>query len=434
MKDKNTNEKDDISFIGKVIMLFRVVWEKIKGIKLITRIKNRQRALAHYNGIESSEESKISYTFGLMKIVSIALLIVLLCLTLVFGDGIISYENVYYMFKDIEYINTYGESRPEQLNYSKPIARQDFEMFKNGLAVASDSEIKLFTSTGRVTMTRGSEFSNPKLSASASNLLIYDQGNRNFAIYNSFTELYREKLDFPIASADMSESGYYAIVTKNVEYTSVVRVYNSRNVLYREYFKNDYIISSPISDDGKHLAVMSMSASGGESLVELTVVDIKKGSTKAKIKISDAMPYKCEFISDNRIAAFFSDHVAVYDLSLSQKRKYEYPSKLNTISCADGGFVLCMSGEGIASNNLIAVFDINGNVTYNGNVVGDIYDAKLDGTYAYVLTGDAVYRLDTRFGSILRINFSSENSRLAVFEGGAVGVCTSAAAYYISFD
>ncbi len=425
---------DDISFGGKVFLFFKNIFAKLQGLKLISRINSRQKELAHYEGEQSSEESKISYTFGILKVISITLLCLLLCLTLVFGGGIVSYENVYYMFKDIEYINTYGEARAEQLNYSKPIARQDFEIFKNGLAVASDSEIKLFTSTGRVTMTRGSEYSNPKLSSSASSVIIYDQGNKSFTVYNSFTELHREKLDFPIASADMALTGAYAIVTKSEKYNSVVRVYSNRNKLDMEYSKNDYILSSPISDDGRYLAVMSMSVSGGESLVGLTVVDVKKGEVRAEAKVADSMPYKCEFISDGRIAAFFSDHVAVYDLDLSQKARYDYPSRLNTFSCTDGGFVLCMQGEGIASNNLIAVFDGNGRVTYTGNVTGDIYDAELQGTYAYVLTSDAVYRLDTRFGGVSAASFNSEGACLAVFDGGEVAVCTTAAAYYISFD
>lgn len=425
---------DDISFLGKIILFFRNLWSKIKELKIFSKIKQRQMALANYDGAESPEEAKLSYTFGLLKLIFIALLCVLLCLTLVFGSGIISYENVYYMFKDIQFINTYGEARADQLNYSRPMARQDIIEFKNGLAVASDSEIKLFASTGRVTMTRGSEFSNPKLSASSSSLLIYDQGNRNFAVYNSFTELYREKLDYPISSADMSDTGAYAIVTRSKKYTSVIRVYTNKNKLDMEYSKNDYVIDAALSEDGKLMAVLSMNASGGESVVALTVVDIKGGSVKAEMTIRDVMPYGCDFVSNNRIVALYSDHVAIYDTELSLKANYDFERSPQRYAISDSGVALVFKTEGISENNLITVFDKNGATTYTGNVTGDVFDIKLVDSYVYVLTGDKVYRLDMRFGGRSESGFKNEQGRLAVFEGGEVAVCTDAAAYYITFD
>jgi len=51
-----------------------------------------------------------------------------------------------------------------------------------------------------------------------------------------------------------------------------------------------------------------------------------------------------------------------------------------------------------------------------------------------VLTGDAVHRIDTKFGSIAKASFSNDGASLAIFDGGIVAVCTSAAAHYISFE
>ena len=430
---KNPNDSD-ISFLGKVMLLFKSLWQRIKGIKLFSRINKRQMALAHYEGKDSPESAKVSYAFGMLRIISAVLLCILLCLTLIFGTGIFSYENVYYMFKDIQYVHSFGESQPDQLNYSRPIARQDVTEFKNGLAVASDSEIKMFTSTGRVTITRGSEYSNPKLLASDSSVLIYDQGNRNFAIYNSFTEQYREKLDFPISCADMAANGWYAIVTKTEKYSSAVRIYDNRNKLEMEYFKNDYVVSVSLSSDAKFMAVLSLDVSGGESRVGLTVVDVKKGSVHSELKLYDTMPYACDFISEGRIAVICSDHAAVYGKDLSAKGRYDYTSRLVRYTLAEGGFALVFEEGGIASNNMIAVFDTSGGVTFTGYAPGDVCDVRLVGEYAFVLTKDYAFRFDTRFGGRAQSRFESEGAALAVFDGGEVAVCTEAAAYYISFD
>ena len=430
----NNKGNDGTSFGGKIALLLHKAWEQIRSLRPIHRINSRQKSLADYHGEGSPEEARLSYVFGILKVVFISVLCLVLCLTVVLGQGIITYENVYYMFKDIEYIKSFDESVTDQLNYSKPIALQDFEVFKNGLAVASDSEIKLFTSTGRVTMTRGSEYSNPKLCASGNSLLVYDQGNRSYSIYNSFTELHREKLDFPISSAAMAKNGSYAIVTRSPKYTSVVKVYNSSGALDMEYSKNDYVISADLSDDARHLSVLSMSASGGESLVALTVVDVSRGEVRSEHKLTDVMPYTCEFISGSRLVAYYADHVTIYDYDLSIIGEYVYPSTLNKMHTSSDGIVLCMAGDGIASSNSVVVIDQNARVVYTGTAIGDVYDICLAGGYVYVLTGDAVSRYDTRFGGVSTVKFDGEDSRLAIFEGGKVAVCTTVSAHYITFD
>ena len=57
------------------------------------------------------------------------------------------------------------------------------DVMLNGLAVAGDGEIKLFTSTGRATMVHGSGYTNPKICASDTTVLVYDQGRRSFTVF-----------------------------------------------------------------------------------------------------------------------------------------------------------------------------------------------------------------------------------------------------------
>ena len=427
------NNDSDISFLGKILLFFHNVAEKLREFKLFEKIKKKQRSAAHLEDDASPEEARISYFFGWARTVTFALLCILLCLTLIFGGGIFSYENVYYMFKDIQYVSTYGEARAEQLNYSRPMARQDFSVFKNGLAVASDSELKLFTSTGRVTMTRGSEYSNPKLSASDSSILVYDQGNRDFSVYNSFTELYRERLDFPISSASMSDVGTYTIVTKNEKYRSCVRLYDKHNELKFEYCKNDYIISAQLSQDGALLAVLSLNADGGKSEVTLTLVNANRGAVKKSVRIDDSMPYSCQFLSNDRIVVFSQSGAYVYNTNLAQKSSYSKGSIMQ-YAYDDTGFVLITEGGGIAASNTVIAFNKNGQTVMNQQITGDVRDVKIKSTYAYVLTDNCVYRFDTRFGTVSIAAFSSEDARLAVFSDGSVAVCTDAVAYYVTFE
>ena len=152
---RNKKNSED-SFLGRILIFISPFWKRIKEKRIFRSLFERQRKLAHYTGADSVEESRLAYGFGIARIISAFLLVVLLLLTVLFGSGAISYEKVYYMFKDISYIKSFGESVPSSLSYSRPVQNQVFASFKGGLAVASDSEIKTFTSTGRVTMSQGS--------------------------------------------------------------------------------------------------------------------------------------------------------------------------------------------------------------------------------------------------------------------------------------
>ena len=133
---------NDISFLARVILFFRGVKEKIASLQIFHKISSRQKALSSYGGKSVSEESRISYILGIGKVISATALTVLLVVTVLFGSGVISYEKVYYTFKDISYIKSFDEGATENLNYSKGLQNQAFDNYKNGLLVASDSEIK----------------------------------------------------------------------------------------------------------------------------------------------------------------------------------------------------------------------------------------------------------------------------------------------------
>ena len=263
MYNRKKSRDKDTSWLGKTLLFVGNFFNKLKSIHPFRKAISKQKELAGYCGVDSTPEAKLAYGFGLARFYTVIVLCVLLSVVLLFCGSIFSYEKVYYMFKDIEYINSFNEARPQMLSYSKPLTNQSISVFKDGLAVASDSEIKLFTSTGRATLSIGSEYSNPKIVASNSNILIYDQGNRSFSIYNSFVCLYSEKLDFPISSAHMSSGGEFCLVTKSKDYGSVVRVYNSKFKLEYEYSRNDYMISAKLSNDGKHLAIVSLDTANG---------------------------------------------------------------------------------------------------------------------------------------------------------------------------
>ena len=315
-----------------------------------------------------------------------------------------------------------------------PVQNQDFTVLKNGLAVASDSEIKLFTSTGRMTLTSGSEFTNPRMSSSDEYVLIYDQGRQSYAIYNSFICLRSEKLDFPISYADMAENGSFLIVTSSKSYASLVRIYDSALEPISEYSKNDRVISASLSSDGRYAAVLSVSAVDGDALSTFSVIDAHWSSVKYTVSFKGSMPYACDFLSDDRIAVILDDKAVVFDRNGSQRSEYAYPQSLERFDIRDGRFALLFKDAGDARNNTVAVFNKDGTPILTDVISGTVRDMKLSNSTVFLLESKEIVRISTSLGTVSRVGAGSDKAELLVFPDGRVALCTQTAARYISFD
>ncbi len=431
---KKKDKEGELSFFAKVILLSRLLKQKLSEIKPVERINKKQKSLAMYEGKNSPENVKLSYYFGISRVISLFLIAILLVVTILFGGSIISYENVYYMFKDIGYVNSFSEGRPSSLSYSKPVQNQEFAVFKGGLAAVSDSEIKFFTSTGRATLTKGSEYTNPKIDCSENTALIYDQGRKGFSIYNSFINLYSEQLDSPISCADMSQSGGFLVVTETAKYKSVVKIYNKDYSITNEYSKNDLVVSAKLNDSGRYAAVLSIRAKGGESEACLNVLDCKKNEIVSETVFSGRMPYFCEFLTDDRIALFFDDAIFFVDRSGKTQGSYEYPSSLEYVSVDKDMILLAFQRSGISSGNIVTVLDKNGNVLLIDSITGTLTDAKLSSNNIYLLREHSVLRIDVTTRASSEKSVVANEAKLIVFNDGEVAVCSPGVMNYISFN
>ncbi len=425
---------NDTSFLARVILFFRALRDKIASLKIFSKISMRQRTLSHYNGKKAPEEAKIAYILGISKIISASALCILLLLTVVFGSGAISYEKVYYMVKDISYVKSFGEGAPESLSYSRPVQNQVFEVYKNGLVAASDSEIKMFTATGRVTLTAGSEMVNPRVSTSSGYILIYDQGRKSFSVYNSFVKLYSEHTEYPVAFADMSDNGEFLVVASSAKYASVVKIYNGEFKLQSELSKNERVIWASISSNGRYAAVMTLGASAGEAKVKVSVLDCKKGEVISETDVSGSMPYRCDFLSNDRIAILLDDKALVISREGRAVGEYVYPASAQRIDVYKDRFAILFSEGAISGQKQLSVFDSGCSNIFTASVEGSIRDLELSGSYVYLLNSKEAIRISTTLGTRSVKDVYADTVALVAFDDGRVAACSAASGVYISFD
>ena len=435
-KEKRRMSDSEISFLGKIFLFFKSLKERFEKLRIVNRTVEKQKELSGYEGADSPTETKISLIFCIARVVAIILLSLILVTSLLFGGRIISYDNVYYMFKDIGYINSFNESMPQTLSYSNPLTNQDFACFKGGLAVVGDSEFKFFTSSGRATLTQGSEYSDPKICTSDSYALIYDRGNRRFSVYNSFVSLYSETLDFPISSAHMADNGSFCIVTKNKNYGSCVKTYGNDFKLISEYSKNDYVISAEMSANGKYMVVASLESLNGNAKTTVDLVQIGKEELKFSVELPGVMPYSASFISKDRIVLISKESAVVFDLNGNVKNEYEFTGRLMNAEVTAEGFLLSFDETSTGKVSLVSVFDANGHLKRSFKTDESVSDMKLDGNFVYLLCEREIRRYNLNSVSVdyKSVPFDEGAAKLAVFAEGDIMACTPTVAYYISFN
>ncbi len=419
--------------LSRLILILRWIKSKLDLGRLYSRLDKRERALACYSQKNTSEEARLSYVLGMSKVISSLLLCLLLIMTLIFGVGVVSYDNVYYMLKDISYIKSFDEGAPESLSYSRPMQNQVFGKFKNGLMAVGDSEIKLFTSTGRVTLSEGSEFVDPHVAVSDRHVLIYDLGRDQFSVYNSFVKLYSENTDYRISCADMAKNGCFATVTGSKEYASVVRVYDERFELICTYNKNSHVVSVSLSSNGRYAAILSVDALNGKAISELSLIDCKRSKLISSESFEGSMPYRCEYITDDRIAVFLDDKVITANSKGSVLHQYDYSSNAERIEVSGDSFAIFFSG-GSQGEGSLEIFDKEGKRSFARAISGSVSDIKLSDKYVYILQGRELIRINRALGTESACVSSKDASSVVVLDDEKVLLCSQSSAVYISFE
>jgi len=292
-----------------------------------------------------------------------------------------THENIIYLFKDFNLLVTSDGKDSDVMDYISD-TNMNFAEYKSGLCVVGNNNITIFTSSGRKTLHETINYSAPRIEVSTKYLLAYDLGGTEFSLYNSTACLDFETLDYPISGAYISDSGIYAIITKNAEYQGVVNIYDNRSNLIAKYEKNKYISDVAIDSRGEKIAVVAFTQNEGTFDSELTIYNIGSTDTLSVIE-KNSLVLQCSINKDEYINVVFNNMFCSYDKSGQLKNKYEYSNnELIYASTNNIGTVLQMQDEN--SENLIIMFDTKGKIVYNNKINYEIKNIYFNEDYLFI--------------------------------------------------
>ena len=350
-----------------------------------------------YSSPRNEYYGKVSEHFSAAQIILYVILTAVVLISLIINSEWVTYENFYYFFSDFgDYIAS-SDSDIEEVIYNAD-KQQSFSLYSGKLAVAGNSGVRLYTSSGRLMIEDGDSIANPKLKASDRYLLMYDGNNTEFRIYNIVTEAFSSNTEFSILGADIADSGDFALITGDDTNYSAVYLYNSKFKLVNTYKRSDYTVGVALDSSARRMALLSYSFSGGKMQANINMFDLPRGTEPyAQLSFEDSMPLYCAFTSSGRLVAVFDNMICSFreNGELIKSHKLSDGARILLADVNEHGAAVIKQVNG---ENELVVFDQNGNLAYSGKITESAESIALFGKFVFI-DGD---------NAIIRINFESQ--------------------------
>lgn len=390
---------------------------------------------------KASEESQneyyenISAGLGVFQVILYLSLFAFVVLSFFRNTNLITYQNFYYFFKDLgasaESVDTVAAD-----TVSYPTSdEQSFTLYRKGLAVAGNRSVTVFTATGRQTISKSVTYKSPIAIGSGKYLLVYELGGTQYSLYNSYTQIYAGKSDFPIFGATISEEGMYALLSRSEEYTSVVSLYSSHFSLLNRYNKNGYVMDLALNEKGTQLAILTSEVQNGLFQTVLSLHEPKSADVGVSVSIGNSVALSCAYTASGGVSLLCGDRYCYVTQKGELREEYFFDGEeISCMELASDGAVLCLRSDAISEKKHFIVFDKNGKMVYNESAEMHVTSVCREENSVFFMTRRGVTRLNLRDGSISEHLCHTENIRILAINEDEVLLCSPQKASYVFFN
>lgn len=374
--------------------------------------------------------ANLAEKFNLARIVLYMVLFAFVVVTVLSSRHLITYENLYYLVRDVSAATLTAQSEADHLSYPISGAETDFALYRGGLTVAGGQEITVLSGSGKLTLSDNVSMSYPCVRSGEQTFLVFSRGEKDFSLYNSFVRLRKEATEFPVYEACMSRDGAFAVLTRSLDYTSEVIFYDSDADKLAAAHIGGYVTSLSISDDGKAVAALSLELKDGAYTTKLTLLRRgTSGITNREVYVEDATALRADFLGDDRLAVIFDDGLRFYRTDGDLISETAFDGVLPKLCALSDSHVAVLgdSKNSLAQKEL-SVYDKNGRSVYRVtlNEAGNVKELLLDGQTAYVRWGERILRVADKGARLSETTVHRDTLMLLIDEDGELLACTPA--------
>lgn len=375
---------------------FASLWQRLR--KLIRGFTRLPETAESEEPIDFSAPSvpyyeNLAERFNLARIMLYMVLFVFVVVTVVCSRHLITYENLYYLVKDIGAANLTAQSMADSVSYPVSDA-MDFVTYRGGLAVAGGEEITVLSASGKQTLSENVSLSDPEVRTSDPYFLVFGRGEQGFSVYNAFVCVQKSDTEYPVYDACMARDGAYAVLTRSDEHKSVVLWYDADLSKRIAVNRDGYITAMALSPDGSVLSTLELNMEDGAYITKLSFTKPDGGEKYAYLE--DTVVLSAAFLADDRLAVISEDRLSVYrtDGTLVSETRFG-SGRLLLSDMRDGYAAILVSSENHLSEYTLYVFDRNGKEEYrtSPHLQGSAKELLLSGRDVYIRMNDRILRL-----------------------------------------
>lgn len=299
----------------------------------------------------------------------------------------------------------------------------DVQKINNGYITVSQTEINGYNFSGKEIFKYLHGYEIPILETSKSRFLIYEQGGKEYTVYNYSAPIYKGETSNEILAGTLALNGTFALATLSDSYTSQVSVYNSKNEVIYTWFCADYIINDVIlSDNGKTLVISAFSSNNGNFTSKIYVLKFNSATPVCSFDYNELV-LSINSENNKNFYAVFENRLEFFDWNKYTKSEFSFDNSTSFVNASNRFTVAVTGREANKNDNTVFVYNRNGALKYQFNFENVIYDIALKGRYLYILSnrklyfynikGECIDTVDCDFG--LEFTVPIGNLKCAVF-------------------
>ena len=383
----------------------------------------------NYDGKTDVYLAKVSYRYEYFKrILSIALVIVTLALLF---SGNLTYNKLYYLAKDVKLAGDYVNSVHDTITYNAGNS-QSFATYREGLVVASREKMSIYSAGGRELFSSNHTYGNPKLVSSERYVLLYDVGGKQFSLYNSFSQVNGAVLDYSIYGASLANTGDFALITKGEKYNSIVRVYKQNGDKYDYNFRDGYVTSVSISEDGARLAVALSFAEGSNYRTEIRVYKVGSSDYQMATCTISGIPYEIKIVEGGNIIAVGKNGINVFSSSMALIGEYLSENEIYLYHFGEDNIAI-VSSHGARDKTTVLLLNKRGKVEKTHTIDQRALDIALADGYIFVQHLGGFERISTALGTSEKHDIVANEFKMLVYDKNTLIVCGDSYAKFLNF-
>lgn len=321
----------------------------------------------------------------------------ILCMITIFRNDI-TLENCKYLIRFFSSGASVYQSSYEPIYYDTA-GVIDIKLFNSNLVTIKNDGVDFYDMKGNNTESYNINYVDPTVVTKGKHLLVYDLGGNSFELFNNFSRLAGETYNYPISCAAVSNNGMYAVVTKSLDYQSVVHLYDHNYNLITEISKNKYITDIKINSKGTKLLLTCAYVEDGQFISEVVSYVPYTEKEAGNHIIENSFAVVCGFHANGGYSILTDSSLLFFNENDKKISEFELGNIVpNDCLILDDCVVLSYNKNIVGSQSEIMIFSPEGEKLHTIPVEDKILDSACFDEDLYLLLDNKIAYINTENG------------------------------------